>query len=255
MSKCKKCNIEILDDTRICPLCNGVIKVGHDEVKEVDKKETEQTNKKTDKKNKGTKKEKSDENVSKSLMYPDVSPRYKVMNFVTKLVIFLAILTEAILMIINYVTYNGVKWSLICGAGLAYCCSTMVYNFIYNRGHRRTIMFQAVGAIILCVLIDFALGFQGWSISFAMPITVIAVAIGIVVMMIVNYNTFQFYMMMMVYNFLISIICLIIIIVSPVISFAVLAIIAAAFSGFLLVGTLLFGDKPAMNELTRRFRV
>lgn len=243
MSRCKKCNIEILDDTFVCPLCNAIIKSGQEDTQSTEEQENEQEN------------EQEKEKVSCSVMYPDVSPKYKIMKFITKLVVFLSILAEGILVIINYATYNGVRWSLICGAALCYLCFSMVYNVNYSRGYRRTIIIQAVGVIIVCLLIDYALGFQGWSISFAMPCTILSVSAAILVMMIVNFNMFQMYIMMEIYNFLLSIVGMVVIILAPGIDFMVLAIVAVAVSGFLLFGTLLFGDKKATNELRRRFRV
>ena len=225
MNKCKRCKIEIMDDSIVCPLCNGVL---------------ERT---------------SDDTSEKSAMYPDVEPAIRKTRFLIKLAIFSSIVVETGLCIINYLTWNGLRWSLICGLGLGYICFTLIYTMYYNRGHRRKIMWQAVIMEILLVLADCIAGFQGWSVTFAVPSIVMLIDLAIFVLMLVNLKNFQSYLMMLVYNTIFSVIVLVIVLVTNVISFNLLNIIAAGFSGILLLGTLIFGDKKAINELNRRFRV
>jgi hypothetical protein len=230
MVRCNRCKIGILDDTIVCPVCNSVVSVDGE-------------------------KSFKDGYVSHSVMYPDVTPRIKRMRFIVKLVVFLSVLVEGILIVINYNTGSDIKWSAICGAGLAYICITLVYSYMHNRGHRRKIMFQAVGLMLLSIAIDWAIGFRGWSLSFAIPCTLLAVDIAVLVMMLVNHESFQLYIMMQIYTTVFSIILVGVMLATGNSGFMVLAFVAVGVSVVMLAGTVVFGDKKASSELERRFRI
>lgn len=241
MCRCNRCKIEICDDTLICPLCNSVVSV-----------DSEYAN------NSGTDAVDANdagEYISRSVMYPDVTPVMRRIKFIVKLVVFLSVLVEGILIIINYNMGSSVKWSAICGAGLAYICFTLIYSFMYNRGHRRKIMFQAIGVMVLSVAVDWAIGFQGWSLAFAIPCTLLAVDIAVFVMMLVNHESFQLYLMMQIYTTVFSIILVVVMLLTGIADFMVLAFAAFGVSAVMLAGTVVFGDKKASSELKRRFRM
>jgi predicted membrane channel-forming protein YqfA (hemolysin III family) len=109
--------------------------------------------------------------------------------------------------------------------------------------------------MILSVAIDWALGFQGWSLSFAIPCTLLAVDVAVVVMMVLNHNSFQLYLMMQIYTTVFSIVLVAVILATGLTSFRILAFVAMGVSIVLLAGTVVFGDKKASSELRRRFRV
>lgn len=232
MSKCRRCNIDILDDSRVCPLCDGVL-------------EAENEN------------EPDSENVPErfgSVMYPDIEPAMKKIKLVIKLFIFISIIVECILILINYLTYNGFKWSVICGVAMVYMCFTVAYSFQHNKGHRSKMLVQMLGAMVLAVSIDFAIGYNGWSVNYAIPSAIILVDVAILVLMLVNSDSWQNYIMLQIAMLIISCLFLILIFVD-IVNVPLLTIIAAAVSGLILLATLVFGDRKAVNELSRRFRV
>lgn len=231
MNNCRRCNVNIIDDAMICPLCNGVLErqIDHDN-EEIDFE-------------------------SHSIMYPDVTLVTRRMKFIIRLAVFTSVLIEAILIIINYLTFNGVRWSIVCGAALAYICFTLIYTFQHNKGYKKKIMHQAVGVMAVCVVIDWALGYSGWSLAFAIPITVLAIDLAIFVMMMVNSAAFQVYIMMQVYTLVISVVAFLLVFFTGLASFKVLAAVALGVSLVLFLGTVVFGDKSATSELSRRFRV
>ncbi len=239
----------------VCPLCNGVI-----EHRDMDVRIAGDTEEKvSDEIAEGTE---NTENIeddmdlyhSRSVMYPDVEPAMKRLKFIIKLFVFLSVIVECILVLINYLTYNGVKWSIICGGALFYLCFTLIYTFQRNTGHRKKMIAQMVGAMILVYVIDYVLGYHGWSVNYAIPAGIILLDVAVLVLMLVNYSNWQSYIMV---QFVILFISIIFVIFIPlrVVEHPVLTIIAASITLVLLVGTLLFGDKKAMSEITKRFRV
>ncbi len=242
MSRCVRCKVNILDDAVMCPLCRGVL--------ERDMEIQEQADSVSDKK----KDKNLDHYHSCSLSYPDIYPAIRMMQFVKKLSVFVAVLAECVLLLINYLTYNGVKWSLVTGVGLAYACFTLMYSFKQNKSIQRKLLVQLVFAFAAFVLIDATIGYKGWSITLAIPTAVMVVEITIIVLMIVNHRNWQNYLLTALALFLISIV-MVVLALFEVIEFNLLSIIAVAATGLLVLGTLVFGDKRAENELRRRFHV
>lgn len=226
MRKCRNCQVSILDDTLVCPLCHSVLE------------HTETTEPKGH--NGG--------------MYPDVKDKARKLNFIVKLYTFLAIVAEVGLIIINYATFSGLWWSAISGVGILYFYMTLRYSIQKNGGYLSTILMQIVAAVILCIVIDFIVGYHGWSVNFVVPSAILLLDLVSIILMLVNLDSWQSYILMQVMTVLLSIVILILwkvgIIVYPIVT-----IVAAAVSGALFVGTLIFGDRRAKNELKRRFHV
>lgn len=227
MSKCERCNLIIYDDTIKCPLCKGVIATlsPTDEV----------------------------EHVSRSVMYPDVAEKMKILQLVMKIMVFATILVTAICMLINYMTYNGMWWSLIVGAALVYACFTVAYSVRRVTSHRTKILILSYLALLLSVLVDNIIGYTGWSVNIFIPIAVILLEITIVILMLVTVN-WQNYIFMLITLSVISVLYLILIPLG-IVNHELLSVVSAAISCFLILAVVIFGDKTAENEIERRFHV
>ena len=233
MNRCHRCNINILDDSVVCPLCNGVL--------ETDKSGNAEP-------------EDMEIYPSKSLMYPDIEPSMRKARFVIKIFIFLSVVIELLLVGINYLTYNGLKWSLICGAAFVYMDFTLVYSFRRNKSHRTKMIALALGAMVMTYMIDLAIGYMGWSLNYAIPIIIMFIDVNILVLMLVNIHEWQNYILVQLGMLVVSLLFSLLII-PGFITKPLLTIVAAGVSGLLLGSTLVFGDKKATTELGRRFRV
>lgn len=231
MKKCRNCHVTILDPTMVCPLCSSVLEHTAGQAEE-------------------------DEGALEAgeWMYPDVKDVTRKLNFVVQLYTFLAILVEAALLIINYKTYRGVWWSFISGAAILYLYMTLRYSIQKNRGYRRTILVQIIGGALLTVAIDYIMGYIGWSVNFVLPAAVLLMDLAILVLMIVNMANWQSYILLQIMTVLLSIVLMIFwwrgLIWRPVVT-----IVAMAVSAVLFLGTLIFGDRRARQELKRRFHV
>lgn len=93
MRICKKCQVEVLDDTYVCPLCSNVL---------------EEQGK-----------------LRESTGYPDVKAVSRKLNFIVRLYSFLAIIIESGLIAINYLYYQGIWWSAISGVSILYFYTTL----------------------------------------------------------------------------------------------------------------------------------
>lgn len=223
MKQCKNCKVEILDETSICPLCRNVLE------------ETEQ-------------------GAGSATGYPDVKQTVKKLNFVVHLYSFLAIITETVLIIINYLTYHGLWWSAITGISILYFYITLKYSLRQNAGYRSVMWIQVTGAVLLMIAIDNIVGYRGWSVNYVMPGAILLLDVTIMALMVVNMVNWQSYLLMQICTVLVSVAGLVLW-YFQVITRPLLSIIAAAVSVCLLLATVIFGDRKAKAELKRRFHV
>lgn len=231
MKKCRNCHVAILDNTRICPLCSSVLEFPQTEA--------------------GTESQEMGETAG---MYPDVKDTARKLNFLVRLYTFLAIVTEGGLIAINYVTFSGLWWSAISGIAILYFYITLRYSIQKNSGYLRVILTQVFCGVILTVGIDMIVGYRGWSVDFVAPGAILLIDLAVIILMLVNVANWQSYMLLQMLTVVLSV-GMLILWRAGIVKVPVVTIIAAAVSAVLFVGTIIFGDRRAKNELKRRFHV
>lgn len=81
MSRCRQCNIEVLDETERCPLCHSVL----------------------------------EPTIEVENMYPDVKIKTRRMMLLSRIYLFVAIVAEAVLVAVNHYGDFETAWSLVTG--------------------------------------------------------------------------------------------------------------------------------------------
>ena len=222
MRICKKCQVEVLDDTYVCPLCSNVLEEQGE--------------------------------PQESTGYPDVKAVSRKLNFIVRLYSFLAIIIESGLIAINYLYYQGIWWSAISGVSILYFYITLKYSLQRNNGYKTVILVQVIGAVLLVIAVDNIVGYQGWSVNYVLPGAVLLLEATIGILMVVNVSNWPSYILMQIFMVLVSGGCMLLWkfgwITSPIMTF-----LAAAIALSMLLGTLIFGDRNATAELKRRFHV
>jgi len=220
MSRCRQCNVEILDETESCPLCHSVL----EHTFEVEN------------------------------MYPNAKVQTRKWVFMSKVYLFGAIVLEVLLFGINYVDKYQIGWSLVAGLGLLYGYLVIQLAILGQAGHKIKIVLLSAIGVVMMVLADFVIGYHGWSVNYALPTCVIILDIGIAVLMLVNRRNWQSYIMWQILMLLVSggMVLLFIfgIITNPYEMGA-----AVLCSVFLFLGTIIFGDRRARVEVYRRFHI
>lgn len=220
MSKCRQCNLEILDETDRCPLCSSVL----------------------------------EHTVEVENMYPNAKVKTRKWVFMSKVYLFSAIVLEVILFGINYVDNYKIGWSLITGLILLYGHLVIQFTILGQAGHKIKIVLLAAITLVMMVVLDLLIGYKGWSVNYALPTCVIILDIGIAVLMLVNRRNWQSYMMWQILMLLISG-SMILLYIFDIMTNPYLMGIAVMCSGILFLGTLIFGDRRARVELKRRFHI
>ena len=220
MSRCKQCNVEILDETERCPLCHSVL----------------------------------EKTVEVENMYPNVRTMTRRLALLSRIYLFVAILVEALLIYLNVLSDSEMFWSAIPGLAMLYGYLVLRYAILGKSGYKGKIIVLTLIAILMVVAIDFVVGYRGWSVNYALPSAILLVDAGILVLMCINRRNWQSYMMWQIFMILCSVVPLVLYAVG-IVTAPILALLAFAFSTALFLGTLIIGDRRARTELLRRFHV
>lgn len=221
MGRCRQCNVEILDDTQICPLCKCVVE-----------------------------QEEQMENA-----YPDIRFRVRKLNLAVRIFLFAAILIEVLFVYLNYKYFNGIWWSVITGAGFAYLYFIARFAVLNdNAGYRSKFLLLTFAGIIYVILIDHVIGYHGWSVKFVLPGGLLFVDVAILFVMFLNRRNWQSYIILEISMIFLSMLPLVLIWMN-IVTESFISWLAFAVSVLLFLGTLIIGDRRARNELKRRFHV
>lgn len=220
MSRCKQCNVEILDETERCPLCHSVL----------------------------------EKTVEVENMYPNVRMITRRLALLSRIYLFVVILVEALLIYLNVLSDSEMFWSAIPGLAMLYGYLVLRYAILGKSGYKGKIIVLTLIAILMVVAIDFVVGYRGWSVNYALPSAILLVDAGILILMCINRRNWQSYMMWQIFMILCSVVPLVLYAVG-IVTAPLLALLAFAFSTALFLGTLIIGDRRARTELRRRFHV
>lgn len=187
-------------------------------------------------------------------MYPEIhydpAKWKKLVNLFYAVLIALA----AILVVVNIASGMEVPWSGIAVACMAYTAVTVRYSVMRHANLGAKILIQTIGAQALLIITDHLLGYNGWSVNFAVPSTILFADMAIVFLIIVNRLNWQSYLM---YQITITVLSFI-----PIILWAAgwitrpeMAIITVILSVLILTLVVLMGDRSVKNELIRRFHL
>ena len=220
MSRCKQCNVEILDETERCPLCHSVL----------------------------------EKTVEVENMYPNVRMITRRLALLSRIYLFVVILVEALLIYLNVLSDSEMFWSAIPGLAMLYGYLVLRYAILGKSGYKGKIIVLTLIAILMVVAIDFVVGYRGWSVNYALPSAILLVDVGILILMCINRRNWQSYMMWQIFMILCSVVPLVLYAVG-IVTAPLLALLAFAFSTALFLGTLIIGDRRARTELRRRFHV
>lgn len=218
MKKCKRCDVTILDDTSICPLCGSVLEG-----------EAEGEN-----------------------SYPVLTAELQKFVLLRKIFYFSLLVLGVLSVFINYLTFNGLYWSVIVLAGIAYCLFTVSYTIMHRTNLGAKVIWQAIGIIVLTVIIDMVTGYSGWAIRYAVPLLLLMADLTLVIMMIIDRVRWQGYFMCQMAVTILSMIPL----VAALLGFVdntFIAVITCGISLLVLAGIIIFWDRKVKNELKRRF--
>ena len=156
--------------------------------------------------------------------------------------------------LVNIATYDGLWWSGIAIPGIAYVGLTLRYSILRHANLGKSLLIQTVGMQILLVMIDRVLGFEGWSVNYAVPGTILFADAAVVLLIVVNRLNWQSYFMYQIAITVFSFIPLILW-AAGLVTHPAMAIITVILTVGILALTIFLGDRRFKNELIRRFHL
>ena len=220
MSRCNQCNIEVLDETERCPLCNNVL----------------------------------EKTIDVENMYPNIRMKSRKMILFSRIYLFLALTIEIILINICAFLNVDIVLSIISGCVLFYGYMVIRYAIIGQSGYREKILVLTTLAILILIAIDYSSGYRGWSVNYIFPSGIMLIDVGVVILMLVNRKNWQSYIMMELFMVVCSFGGLILKF-AGIITDQILIVIATNMSVILFLGTVIIGGRRAKVELKRRFHI
>lgn len=220
MSRCNQCNIEVLDETERCPLCNNVL----------------------------------EKTIDVENMYPDIRMKSRKMILFSRIYLFLAVTIEIILINICIFLNIDIVLSIISGCVLFYGYMVIRYAIIGQSGYREKILVLTTLAVLIFVAIDYSSGYRGWSVNYIFPTGIMLIDVGVIILMLINRKNWQSYIMMELFMVVCSFGGLILKF-TGIITDQILIVIATNMSIILFLGTVIIGGRRAKVELKRRFHI
>ncbi len=220
MSRCRQCNIEVLDETQRCPLCGTVL----------------------------------EPTVEVENMYPDIRLKSRKLVFISRLYLFVSIAIEMLLVNICMLSEVQSLVYIISGLVLLFGYIVIRYAILGTSGYiAKTVVLTNI-AVIMLVAIDFSVGYNGWSVNYAFPSGILLIDAGTLILMAVNRKNWQSYLMLQIFMVLCSIVAIILNLVH-IVTDPIVSIVALDVSVILLLGTVIIGGRRARVELKRRFHI
>lgn len=231
MNKCQHCNIVVYDNIDACPMCHRVL----DEMEEQDILAITGR-------------------FGEGAPYPDIRKRTRSLHFVMRLILFLFIIAEITLIVINYYVSPHIWWSGISGIAMSYTYLSMVYWIKHDAGYSRKIGSQLILTMLLLFGIDYFTGMIGWSLQWAIPgIILFGDAIVFFLMMLNRHHWYSYTVLLLVLAIGAGLIIGLYFIGK--ITNVILPTISVIVTGVYVLATIVFGDRELKRELKRRFHV
>ena len=231
MNKCRNCNIIVYDETDVCPLCHSVL----DELEEEERAAFSGFS-------------------EKGAPYPDIRRRTRRVHFALRLILFLFIVAEVAMILINYFATPKMWWSAITGIAMVYFYASMIYWMHRDAGYAAKIGSQICLTIALLIGIDYFTGMYGWSLNWAVPGIVLFGDAIVFFLMMLNRQYWYSYTLLLLLIGILSVGMMALYFIGKIESL-VLPILCVSVTGLYLLGTIVFGDREFTREMKRRFHI
>ncbi|KEZ91701.1 DUF6320 domain-containing protein [Lacrimispora celerecrescens] len=187
-------------------------------------------------------------------MYPQIRYDQKRLKKLVTVFYGLLFFVGAVLGMINYATYSGSLWSIIAIGLMAYTALTVEYSILRHANLASKILMQTVAAQVLLVALDHSTGYNGWSVNYGIPSTILFADLSIVFLILVNRMNWQSYFMYQIAVTVFSFIPLILW-ATGLLTRPFLALFTVTVTVIILAVTIVLGDRSVKTELKRRFHV
>jgi len=231
MTRCPQCRVILYNKTETCPLCHCV---------------TEEIG--------GEEQEKILGRFGEGAPYPDAQRRQRFVRFALRLVLFIFVIAEALLITINYLTPITYPWSAISGVAFLYTYLFLVYWVRHDSGFAAKVGLQILFTMLVLYEIDHMTGAYGWSLQWAIPgVILFGDAIAFFLMML-NRRRWASYTLLLLLMGGCSIFIFVLYFVGTITNI-IMPVLCISITGVYIFATVTFGQRGVSQELKRRFHI
>jgi hypothetical protein len=175
-------------------------------------------------------------------------------NLTLRAFIFISIVGVLTCVLINIMAYQGILWSLLAAAGVAFLWAAVGYPVLARKNIGHHIMVDAVCAVVFFVVAQFVISSKGWSLDYVVPFLFIGATTIISFVILIRRMSWREYA---VYQFVAIILGLlpVVSVISGLVQILWPSIVSAFYSFVTLLGMFIFGDRKYKNELIKRFHL
>lgn len=222
MNRCEKCNINILTKSSHCPLCGSNIK-----------------------------------NIDKNFIepYPKVvldNKHYQIIRL--KIYLFLIIIMFFMTISIKFLSVKDLTYLFLSTSVLGYIWFTIytIQKALKNIGY--FILKQVLSISVIVIFMDYALGWQKWSVNYAIPAILVLGVSSISLIAMFKPMQFREYFVYQITILIVGILSILLVIFNlSTVSWTL--IFAAFYSAMVMLGMIIFADKKAKLEFKKRFHL
>lgn len=222
MKRCSECRVKVNEVSNRCPLCFSSL-------------------------------EKIDD-IKEEYTYPKVELSLKKYRNLFKILGVVSVIVCLLSIIANYMSFNGVKWSLLVVAGIIYWWISLAYSINKSVSTTLKIVIQAVLLSLLMICYDLAIGYTGISINYGLPTISINANLIILGIMIINRTNWKKYSMYQLTMCIIGFIPLIFIPFGLFYTYTPI-VLSCIFCSVMFISTFVYRKSELKDEYIRRFHI
>lgn len=136
MRKCPECHVHVKGDWTYCPLCKSALDTSIP--------------------------------VTPSSM-PDVPLQFN-RRFITQLLIFVSLVVIGIMLVIGFVYQGRIQWLQGAFVGVVTMWLTVLTLIRKRRNPAKSLLYLLIILSLMCIYLDYSIGWSGWSLTYAVPI-------------------------------------------------------------------------------------
>ena len=171
---------------------------------------------------------------------------------IRKLMVFMAMIIVSYSFVIGIFQDFNWNWVFIISCSTLYFTISVMIGLRGKRNIGPIIILQVLGGSALSILIDYLLGYQGWSLGFVFPLALMAGTSILTLLIILRPKLFTDFAS---YQLLFGLIgtFLLILVYFDLIGFQLIAIVAGYYSIITCVGLFFFADRKMVHEIKKKF--
>lgn len=171
---------------------------------------------------------------------------------IRKLMIFMAMIIVSYSFVIGIFQDFNWNWVFIISCSTLYFTISVMIGLRGKRNIGPIIILQVLGGSALSIVIDYLLGYQGWSLGFVFPLALMAGTSILTLLIILRPKLFTDFAS---YQLLFGLIgtFLLILVYFDLIGFQSVAIVAGYYSIITCVGLFFFADRKMVHEIKKKF--